>query len=173
MRVTAGAWTGRLAGLSFALVIVLSPMAARFDLLARPAPQIAPAYTDLLLPWAYVAMGVTIGLWLLSVALCPRPLRMGPAFIWIPALGLLAVAAVGTVVSIDPTLAAFNVAKLAVTVAIGWYIVNEVDRLDRIILATLVMVGTQAAIAIVQAATQHAVGLGGLQELRVAPGVPG
>ena len=64
-------------------------------------------------------------------------------------------------------------AKLAVTIGIGWYVVNEVDRLDRIILAVLVMVGSQAGIAIVQAATQHAIGLGWLQELRFAPNVPG
>ena len=173
LRATAGMWAGRLAAISFAVVIVLSPMAARFDLLARPAPGVAPAYTDILLPWAYVAMLVTIGLWLVGVALRPRPLRWGPAFIWIPAAGLLAIAALGTVVSIDPKLAAFNVAKLAVTIAIGWYVLNEVDRLDRIILPVLVMVATQAGIAIVQSATQHAVGLGGLQELPLASGAPG
>ncbi len=173
LRAGAASWAERLAALAFAVVIVLSPLAARFDLLARPAPDVAPAYTDLLLPWAYVAMIVTIGLWLLGVALRPRPLRYGPAFIWIPVVGLLAIAGLGTAVSIDPQLASFNVIKLAVTIGIGWYVVNEVDRLDRIILAVLVMVGSQAAIAIVQAATQHAIGLGGLQELRFAPDVPG
>ena len=172
-RAVAGTWAERLAAIAFAVVIVLSPLAARFDLLARPAPDVAPAYTDLLLPWAYVAMIVTIGLWLLGVALRPRPLRFGPAFIWIPAVGLLAIAGLGTAVSIDPQLASFNAAKLAVTIGIGWYVVNEVDRLDRIILAVLVMVGSQAGIAIVQAATQHAIGLGWLQELRFAPNVPG
>ena len=101
-RGVAGTWTERLAAFSFAVVIVLSPLAARFDLLARPAPDVAPAYTDLLLPWAYVAMIVTIALWLLGVALRPRPLRFGPAFIWIPAVGLLAIVGLGTAVSIDP-----------------------------------------------------------------------
>lgn len=173
MRATAGSWAGRLAAISFAVAIVLSPMAARFDLLTRPTASVAPAYTDFLLPWAYVAMIVTVGLWLLGVALRPRHLRMGPAFIWIPAVGLVAVAALGTLVSIDPELAAFNVAKLAVTVAIGWYVVNEVERLDQVILAVLVMVASQAGIAIAQSATQHAIGLGGLQELRFAPNVPG
>ena len=173
VRVVAGTWAERLAAIAFAVVIVLSPLAARFDLLARPVPDVAPAYTDLLLPWAYVAMIATIGLWLLGVALRPRPLRFGPAFIWIPAVGLLAIVGLGTAVSIDPQLASFNAAKLAVTIGIGWYVVNEVDRLDRIILAVLVMVGSQAGIAIVQAATQHAIGLGWLQELRFAPDVPG
>ena len=173
VRAVAGTWAERLAAIAFAVVIVLSPLAARFDLLARPAPDVAPAYTDLLLPWSYVAMIATIGLWLLGVALRPRPLRFGPAFIWIPAVGLLAIVGLGTAVSIDPQLASFNAAKLAVTIGIGWYVVNEVDRLDRIILAVLVMVGSQAGIAIVQAATQHAIGLGWLQELRFAPNVPG
>jgi O-antigen ligase len=172
LRPAAGRWAGRLAAISFAVVIVLSPLAARFDLLERPVPQVAPAYTDLLWPWAYVAMVVTLGLWAVSLALRPRPVRLGPAFIWIPAAGLLAIAAVSAVVSIDPTLAAFNVAKLAVTIAIGWYVVNEVDRLERLIVPVLAMVGSQALIAIVQAATQHAIGLTFLQELRIAPGTP-
>jgi O-antigen ligase len=172
VRLTAGRWAGRLAAISFAIVIVISPLAARFDLEARPIPQIAPAYTDLLFPWAYVAMVVTLGLWAASVALRPRPLRLGPAFIWIPAVGLLAIAALSAVVSIDPTLAAFNVAKLAVTIAIGWYVVNEVDGLERLIVPVLVMVGSQGLIAIIQGATQHAIGLTFLQELRIAPGTP-
>jgi O-antigen ligase len=170
---TAGVWAARLAAVSFAVGIVISPFAARFDLLARPARQVAPAYTDVLLPWAYVAMAVTLGLWAVSAVLRPRPLRFGPAFIWIPAVGLLAISALSAVVSIDPKLAAFNVAKLAVTIAIGWYVVNEVDRLERVIVPVLLMVGSQAIIAIVQGATQHAVGLSVLQETVLAPGTPG
>jgi O-antigen ligase len=172
-RATAAWWAARLAAFSFAVVIVLSPFAARFDLLARPSRLVAPAYTDVLVPWAYVAMVVTLGLWAMSMVLRPRPVRLGPAFIWIPAAGLLGVSAIGAFVSIDPKLAAFNVAKLAVTIALGWYVVNEVDRLERLIVPVLLMVGSQAVIAIIQGATQHAVGLTLLQELRLAPGAPG
>jgi O-antigen ligase len=161
-----------LAAISFAIVIVVSPLAARFDLQARLVPEVAPAYTDLLLPWAYVAMVVTLGLWAVSLALRPRPLQLGPRFIRIPAVGLLAIAALSAAVSIDPQLANFNVAKLAVTIAIGLYVVNEVDDLERLIVPVLVMVGSQALIAIVQGATQHAIGLTFLQELRIAPGTP-
>jgi O-antigen ligase len=169
-RTTAATTTARLAALAFCLLIVVSPFAARFDLLARPAGAIAPAYTDVLLPWAYVVMLVVLGLWALSVVLRPRPVRLGPAFIWIPAAGLLVVATVGAAVSIDPTLAAFNVAKLAVTIAIGWYVLNEVERLEQVVVPVLVMVASQSIIAVIQAATQHAVGLAVLQELPLARG---
>jgi O-antigen ligase len=172
-RTAASAVTARLAAFAFGVLIVISPFAARFDLLARPARGVAPAYADILLPWAYVVMLVILGLWALSVALRPRPVGFGPAFIWIPTGGLLAVAAASAAVSIDPKLAAFNVAKLAVTIAIGWYVINEVERLEQVVVPVLVMVASQAVIAIVQALTQHAVGLTMLQELPLARGAAG
>ena len=99
------------------------------------------------------------GLWLVSLACRPRRLDPGPRFVWVPVVGLVAVAGAGIPSSIDPTLAAFNVLRLLVMVGIAAYVINEVDGLERLAVPLMLMIGLEAAVAIGQAVLQRSLGL--------------
>ena len=156
----------RLAGLAFAVLIVASPMAARFDLAERRIPDVAPSYTDLLLPYTYVGILVILGLWLVSIVCRPCRLDPGPAFLWVPAIGLVLVAVAGIPFSIDPTLAAYNIVRLLIVLGIAVWVVNEVDDLDRLAVPLMLMIGVEAVVGFGQAALQRSIGLRWLSELR-------
>ncbi len=156
----------RLASLAFAILVVTSPMAARFNLARRPIEAVSPVYSDFLLPFTYVGMLGILGLWAVSVACRPRRVDPGPAFVWIPVVGLLAVAVAGVPGSIDPALAGFNVLRLLVMVGIGAYVINEIDGLERLAVPLMLMIGLEAIVAIGQAVLQRSVGLTWLYELR-------
>ena len=121
------------------------------NLARRPIEDVAPSYSDLLLPFTYVGMLGILALWAVSVMCRPRRLDPGPAFIWLPVAGLLGVALVGVPFSIDPTLTGYNVVRLLVMVGIGGYVINEVPGLERLAVPVMLMIGIEAAVAIGQA----------------------
>ncbi|HEX6867893.1 MAG TPA: hypothetical protein VF119_03760, partial [Candidatus Limnocylindrales bacterium] len=162
--------TDRLAWYAFAALIVTSPMAARIKLRDRSLDMVAPVYTDVLLPWTYVGVLVIVGLWAVSLACRPRPIDLGPRFIWLPVVGLLIASAAGAPGSIDPPLAAFNVARLLVVVAIGVYVVNEIDGIERVAVPIMLMIGVEAVVGFGQVIGQRSLGLVWLQEIRMAVG---
>ncbi len=171
-RATVAQWADRLAWYAFALLIVASPMAARFNLRERSVDLVAPVYTDFLLPWTYVGMIVIVGLWAVSVACRPRHVDLGPRFVWLPIVGLLVVAVAGVPGSIDPPLAAFNVGRLIVVVAIGAYVVNEIDGLERLAVPIMLMIGLEAVIGFGQVIEQGSLGLTWLNEIQIGVNVP-
>jgi O-antigen ligase len=156
----------RFAAFTFAILIVMSPMAARFDLVERPIADVAPVNSDFLLPFTYVGMLGILGLWAVSVACRPRRLDPGPAFVWVPIVGLLVVAAAGLPGSVDPALVGFNVLRLLVMVGIGAFVINEVHRLDRLAVPLMLMIGLEAFVGIGQAVLQRSIGLTWLSEIR-------
>ena len=160
----------RLAWYAFAILIVTSPMSARLNLWARPVDLVAPSYTDFNLPGTYVGMIGILGLWIVSLACRRRPVDVGPRFIWIPVVGLLIVSAAGVPGSIDPALAAFNVARLLVVVGLGAYVVNEIDGFERLAVPIMLMIGLEAVIGISQVVLQRSLGLSWLAEPRLAVG---
>jgi O-antigen ligase len=165
-RAVVGDVADRLAALAFAVLIVTSPMAARFDLDVRQIPDVAASYTDLLLPYTYVGILVILGLWLVSVVCRPRRLDPGPAFVWVPAIGLVLAAVAGIPFSIEPGLTAFNVVRLLIVLGIAVWVINEVDDLDRLAVPLMLMIGIEAVIAFGQAVLQRSIGLRWLSELR-------
>jgi putative inorganic carbon (HCO3(-)) transporter len=172
-RAAVGHAADRLAAVAFAVLIVASPMAARFDLMERPNPDVAAAYTDLLLPWVYVGILAILGLWLVGIVCRPRRLDPGPTFVWLPSVGLVVAAVASVPLSIDPTLAAFNVIRLLIVIGLAAWVVNEVVDLDRLAIPLLLMVGTEAVIAIGQAVQQRSLGLRWLQEVRTGVSIIG
>ena len=91
----------------------------------------------------------------MSLVCRPRPLDVGPRFVWLPVAGLLAAAVAGVPGSIDPALAAFNVARLLVVVGIGAYVVNEIDGLERLAVPIMLMIGLEAAVGLGQVIGQR------------------
>lgn len=157
----------RLAWYAFAILVVASPLAARFDLRERSVDLVAPVYTDFLLPWTYVGMLGIVALWAVSLVCRPRAVDVGPRFIWLPLVGLAVVAIAGVPGSIDPPLAAFNVARLLVVVGLGVYVVNEIDGLERLAVPIMLMIGLEAAIGFGQVVLQRSLGLQWLNEIRM------
>ena len=161
--------TRAVARVAFAATIVLSPFRARVDVLARPIPPVYGDFTDVLLAWSDVAVLLTIASWMLGLAVRPRPLSAGPWFLAWPAAGLLIVAWLGVPFAIDVPVAADNAAHVTMVALLALYVVNEVDRLDRLVVPIGVMIAVQGIVAIGQVVAQRSLGLPGLGELQLAP----
>lgn len=172
-RLAAGGAARRLAAVGFGAVIVLSPLRAGILLAARPRPPLYAGFTDLFSSVGDLAAVATLALWLASLALSPRPVRLGPGFLRWPVAGLLALAVVGAAWSLDPVLTLWSAAGLAVAVGIGVYALNEVEALGRLVLPVATMVGLEAVVGIGQVLGQGSVGLAGLGELSLDPRVNG
>ena len=159
----------RLAWLAFAALIVLSPFRAVVAEWERPIPQIATSYTRFGLGWPDVALLATLALWVVSLALRPRAVAVGPSALSVPVAGLLVVAWLGVPSSVDPSLAAYNAVKLVLVVALGVYVLNELDRIDRLAVPIVIMVAIQAVVVLGQTVGQGSVGLSILGEQRLDP----
>jgi putative inorganic carbon (HCO3(-)) transporter len=168
-RVRLGALAQRAAWWAFVAVVVLSPFRARIDLVARPATPVYGDYTNFLLFLSDIAVVVTLGLWLLSVGLHRRPVTVGPRFLAWPVAVLLVVAWLGVPFSSDVALAAYNATRLVVLAVLGLYVVNEVGRVDRVVLPAALMVIVQAVVGIGQAVGQRSLGLSALGEHVLSP----
>jgi len=158
-----GAWLG------FVALVVLSPMRARIELLARPTVPVYGDFTDFLLFWSDIAALVTIGLWLVSLVLAPRRVYYGPRFLAWPVGALLGVAWLGIPFAVDVPLAGYNAVRLVVLVALALYVANEVDRLDRVVVPVALMIVVQAGVGIGQVIGQKSLGLDGLGEHVLSP----
>lgn len=158
-----GAW------LAFAVLIVLSPFRARIELAARPTVPVYGDYTNFFLFWSDIAMLLTIGLSLLSLVLTPRRLYVGPRFLAWPIGVLLMVAWLGVPFAIDPALAAYTSVRLTVLAVLGLYVLNEVDRLDRMVFPTALLVAIHAIVGIGQVVGQHSLGVTSLGEHVLTP----
>ena len=158
-----GAWLG------FVALIVLSPFRARFDVTPRPTVPVYSDYTDFLVNWSDIAALVVIGLWLTSLLLQPRPVYFGPRVVAWPLAVIIVVAWLGVPFASDVPLAAYNASRLLGLAALGLYVANEIDRLDRMVLPAALMVSVQAVVGIGQVVGQHSLGLYGFGEHVLSP----
>jgi putative inorganic carbon (HCO3(-)) transporter len=154
---------------AFAITIVLSPFRARIELVTRPTVPVYGDFTDFLLFWSDIAVLATVGLWLLSLALDRRPISFGPRFISWPAGLLVAVSFLGLPFAVDSSLAAYNAIRLLLLVVLGLYVVNEIERLDRMVIPVAVMVFVQAVVGIGQVLGQQSLGLSRFGEHVLSP----
>jgi len=168
-RDTACAWLRRAAWLAFGAMLVLSPLRARFDLVARPAGRLYHDYTDVLLSWNEIAALLVLALWLGSVAVRPRRVWLGPRFVALPVAVLLALAWLGTPFATDPALAAMTSLRLTLLAALALYVCNELPSPVRVVAPVALMVAVQSAVGIGQVMAQRSLGLGGLGEYTLAP----
>jgi putative inorganic carbon (HCO3(-)) transporter len=155
--------------LAFAVAVVFSPFRARIELRARPTTPVYGDFTDFVLFWSDIAVLATIALWLLSVAFAPRPIRRGPRFVAWPVTVLLTVSFLGIPFAVDSSLAAYNAIRLLVLVVLGLYVVNEIERLDRMLIPVAVMIFVQAVVGIGQVLGQQSLGLARFGEHVLSP----
>ncbi len=144
----------RAAWIGLCVVLVLSPLRAwldvGFDVGGWASPMTA---------WSLVAALVTLGFWVVSLAASPRRIRVGPLFVALPVAGLLVVSWLGIAVSIDPVLTAQTALVFALVTALGVYVLNEVDGIERLAIPLMAMVVVQAVVAIGQVVAQSSIGL--------------
>ena len=151
-RAAVARWCGFVARVAFFAVIVLSPFRGRILLVARRTPPVYADFTDFLLSAGDIAMLVTVAFWVASVLLDRRRPSFGPKFLAWPIGALLAVAAFGIPFSTDPALSTYATVRYIVLAAFALFVVNEVARLQQLILPISAMVAVQAIIGIGQVA---------------------
>jgi len=159
----------RLAWLAFWILVVLSPLRAKVVLVERSRPPIPSSYLELALSVGDLALIATLVLWAVSLLLRPRRVEFGPAFLAIPVAILLAVAWLGVPVSVDPVVAATTAIKLSLVVGLAIYLVNELERVERLVRPIAAMIAIQAAVAIGQVVGQRSLGLAVIGEQPLDP----
>jgi len=163
----------RLAWVAFWILVVLSPFRASLVLVDRSGPPIQASDLQLAVTVGDIALIATLGLWAVSLLLSPRRIEFGPAFVAIPVAVLLVVAWVGVPGSVDPVLSATNAIKLTLVVGLAIYVVNELERVERLVGPIAVMIAIQALVAIGQVVEQRSVGLSWIGEQPLDPARPG
>jgi hypothetical protein len=141
----------------------------RLTLLARPLDPIFHDYTDLLLFASDIFLILTLAFWALDLALSPRRIKTGPAFLAIPIAGITVLAIVSTLSSVDPTVSVYQAGRLILLAGFYLYVVNEKLTLNSVILPVAIQLGLQAVIGVVQVMQQHSLRLWFWQELELDP----
>jgi O-antigen ligase len=154
----------RAAWISFAVMIVLSPFRASVDFVRDLGGSASPTPA-----WALIAALATVGFWVVSLAASPRRIGVGPWFVALPVAGLLAVSWLGIAVSVEPAVTAKEALVLALVTALGVYILNELDGIERLVVPLMAMIVVQAVVAIGQVLAQQSLGLTILGEQTLLP----
>ncbi len=159
----------RLAAIAFFVTIVLIPVRLRIDLSSRPSIPVYSDYTDLLLFAPEIAMLSTLVFWLLSLLLAPRPIRLGPAYLWLPLAGLSLAGLASVAGSVDRTLSLYHALRLGVLFLFFLYVLNEVTAASLVVAAIAFQGILQAIVAIAQFVAQSSIGLQALGEYLLNP----
>jgi O-antigen ligase len=152
------------------LVLVVASLSVAVTFQARPVPQVTGNFTSLQLSWGEIAAALLVLGWFVAALVAARRIGPGSWFVAAPGALLLGAAWIGVFAAIDPSLAAWNAARLTVAVGLGVVVAN-VAAASRLTAALLLVVGLHAAVGLMQFVTQHSLGLGWLGERHLAPGV--
>jgi O-antigen ligase len=162
-----------LARLSFTLTLFAIPLRYRIVILERPHPSIYKDYTDVLFFASDLFLLLTLGFWLVSLALASPRLRLRPYFLTLPVIVLPLAGLISAFASIDPLLSAYHTLRLFVLAGFYLYVLNEVASLSWLVLPVALQVLVQASIAIGQVLKQHDLGLQVFGEYALDPDWPG
>jgi hypothetical protein len=149
----------RLAQIAFFVTLVLIPVRARVVLFARPDLQVYSDYTDFLIFASDIALLLTIALWGISLWMDRRQIHFGPAYLWIPMVGIFFTGLLSVVTSVDRALSFYHVIRLAALFIFFLYIVNEIASPFWLIVSVAVQGTIQAVVAIAQFISQRSIGL--------------
>jgi len=150
---------GVLAKISFFATLVLMPVRMRIVLLARPNGALYRDYTDFLLFIPDITLLVTLTAWGLVKFADRKPIRFGPAYVWIPLAGLTVAGLLSVVFSVDRSLSLFNAIRLGVLFLFYLYVVNEKISIIWITAAIALQGAFQAIVAVAQSVNQRSIGL--------------
>jgi O-antigen ligase len=153
----------------FVLTLAAIPWRYRFTLLKRPLPPVYGDFTDFLLFAADILMIVTLLSWLAGLGLRPRRIELGPALISLPLAGLTLAGIASVPFSVDPALSAYQALRLVLLAGFYLYVLNEIRSWKAIALPAALMILSQGWVAILQALSQHSIGLQILGEYALDP----
>ena len=159
----------RLAQIAFIATIVLIPMRLRLVLSSRPDLPVYKDYTDFLLFAPDVAMLLTIALWGIILLRGHHPIRPGPAYIWIPLVGVSLAGLLSVGASVDRALSLYHVIRLTALFFFFLYVVNEITSPLWVVASVALQGILQALVAIPQFILQHSIGLQVLGEYPLDP----
>jgi len=159
----------KIARLAFYATLILAPFRLRTVLLSRPNDDIYRDYTDFLLFLPDVAMLVTLFAWGLARRFEIKTLRLGPAYVWIPLVGLTLAALLSSISSVDSALSFYHSIRLCALFLVYLYVVNEQTSTFLISLAAGLQGALQSVVGIAQSLTQRSVGLQALGEYSLDP----
>lgn len=161
------------ARLAFAVTIILMPLRARHSLVERTVPDIYMDFTDFLLFGSDISILALFVFWLLSLIFQPRPIRLGPKFVWIPMLGICAAGLVSLPSSLDVDLSLYQLLRLLILFVFYLYIANEIRSSRWVIIPISIQLFVQSMAAIAQFLLQSSIGLRWLGEHNLDPEVRG
>ena len=166
-------WLDWIARVFFALTLVLIPLHWRVTLHKQLSPPVYADYTDYLLFAPDVTIISMLFLWGISHRLTPRPIKLGPAHIWLPLFGLTAAGWLSTLTAEYRELSAYHVIRLVILFGFYLYIVNEVNSTLWVMLPVTIQLILQSGVAMGQFWYQHSIGLQTFGEFTLDPGAAG
>ena len=149
--------------------IFLIPLRLRFFAFARPRAPIYPDFTDFILFASDIVMILTLVLWVLSLALKPRAIRMGPLFLTLPITGILLFSLISTLFSIDGSLSLYHLIRMLLLFGFYLFLLNEIDDLKLVLFPVGAQIFIQSVTAVLQVLGQQSIGLSFLGELDLDP----
>jgi O-antigen ligase len=153
----------------FVLTVAAIPWRYRLTLLERPLLPIYGDFTDFLLFATDILMIATLLFWLVGLVLQHRGIDAGPMVISLPLAGLTLAGIASIPFSADPALSAYQALRLILLGCFYLYVVNEIHSWKTIALPAALMILSQGWVAILQALTQHSIGLQALGEYALNP----
>jgi hypothetical protein len=166
MRKKLSRWAQALSNWSLAVLLLTLPSGKHWVLYDSRLDEAYYSYYEPALYATELFLCAALGGWLLSRILgsAQTKLRLGPAFVYVPLLGFLALGFLGTLRAIDPMYAAFPVARLVLVLAFYLMLVNAPLRRELIAWPLAGAMVIQAAVSVPQFLLGHTVGLPQLGE---------
>ena len=147
-RASSAAFLQTLARYLLAGLIILIPFRYRWVLLPRPMPPLYADYTDFLLYASDVLLILTLAAWLTSLALRPRRTQIGPRLLALPLGGLVVIASLTSLTSLDIPLSIYHSFRLVLLAGLYLYLVNELRGLKELVLPLLISLFIQSTVAV-------------------------
>jgi len=149
--------------------VILLPFRWRIELLARPNVPLYVDYTDFLLFLPDITLLVTFVAWGFALQTDRKPVRFGPAVLWIPLAGLSLAGLLSMVFSVDRALSLYHAVRFGFLFVFYLYVVNENISIFEVGPAVGVQGLIQSIAAIGQSLTQRSLGLGMTGEYALDP----
>jgi O-antigen ligase len=160
---------GRIARFAFFATLILLPFRWRIELLARPKEPLYGDYTDFLLFLPDITLVVMLLAWGLALWTDRKPVRFGPALVWIPLAGLTFAGLLSAVFSVDRALSLYHAVRFSFLFLFYLYVVNEKISIFEVGLAVGLQGLIQSIAAVGQSLTQRSLGLQALGEYALDP----
>jgi O-antigen ligase len=160
---------GRIARIAFYATLVLLPFRSRVVLLARPNDPIFKDYTDFLLFLPDITLFAALLVWAYATWMERKPVRFGPAYMWIPLTGLSIAGLLSVIFSVDRALSLYHAIRFGLLFLFYLYVVNGRISILEIGLAIGVQGTLQSIVAIGQSVSQRSVGLQAFGEYDLDP----